>query len=281
VRLVGSAQEKRVARAVIDGIALEYRDSGAGEPVVFIHGAFIADAFRPLLAERVLADGYRLISYHRRGYGGSSRATGAVSFDASANDCRLLLSRLGVQQAHVVGHSHGANVALQLALQAPGLVRTLSLLEAGLLVGESAESYRQALLQSVCRYEAGGARVAIDESLQARWPSYREGLPRLLPGAFEQAVADAPTFFEAEARGSAEWSFGAEEARRIRQPTLVVLGEQSAELHPRFTETYRFLLEWLPDADGFVLPDATHFLQIENPRALAQALSKFWARHSA
>ena len=122
--------------------------------------------------------------------------------------------------------------------------------------------------------------MAVDEFLQARWPSFRDDLPRVLPGAFEQAVADAPTFFEAEALGSVEWGFGVEEAGRIRQPTLVVLGEQSAELHPRFTETYRFLLEWLPDAEGFVLPDVTHFLPIENPRPLAQALSEFWARPS-
>ena len=45
--------------------------------MVFIHGAFIADTFRPLLAEPSLAGHYRLILYHRRGYAGSSRASGA------------------------------------------------------------------------------------------------------------------------------------------------------------------------------------------------------------
>ena len=42
-------------RALIDGVTLEYEDSGRGEPVVFIHGAFIAEAFRPLLSQRGLA----------------------------------------------------------------------------------------------------------------------------------------------------------------------------------------------------------------------------------
>ena len=42
---------ERVERRTIDGITLEYEDSGVGEPVVFIHGALIADAFRPLLSE--------------------------------------------------------------------------------------------------------------------------------------------------------------------------------------------------------------------------------------
>ena len=58
-------------RARTDEAELAYEVMGTGEPVVFIHGAFIADAFRPLLAEPSLAGRYRLILYHRRGYAGS------------------------------------------------------------------------------------------------------------------------------------------------------------------------------------------------------------------
>ena len=61
-----------MARADVAGITLEYQESGGGEPVVCIHGAFIADTFRSLLAEPDLAGRYRLIAYRRRGYGGSS-----------------------------------------------------------------------------------------------------------------------------------------------------------------------------------------------------------------
>ena len=65
-------------RAVLDGITLEYEVSGEGEPVVLIHGSFIADAFRPLLAEPSLAAGYQPITYHRRGYVDSSRQEGPL-----------------------------------------------------------------------------------------------------------------------------------------------------------------------------------------------------------
>jgi hypothetical protein len=58
-----------------------------------------------------------------------------------------------------------------------------------------------------------------------------------------------------------DWRFDAAKARRVRQPVLVVLGEVSAALHPRFEETYRLLMSWLQDAEGCVLPDASHFLQ--------------------
>ena len=268
-----------MSRVVVDGIVLEYETSGAGEPVLCIHGAFIADAFRPLLSERVLADQYRLISYHRRGYVGSSPTVEPGSLEEQAGDCRRLLSHLGVGCAHVVGHSFGGAIGLQLALDAPQLVHTLSLFEAGLLIGESAKSYRQALMRSRQRYREVGARVAVDEFLQMRWPAYRENLEGVLPEAFEQAVADAAAFYEADLPAGLDWRFGEEEARRIAQPVLVVLGEKSIALDPRFAETHRLLLDWLPTAESVVVPNATHFLQLENPRAIAEALTAFYTRH--
>ena len=265
--------------AVIDGIALEYEESGAGEPVVCIHGAFVADAFRPLLAERSLASRYRLIAYHRRGYAGSSRAAGTVSLAQQAEDCRGLLSQLGLERAHVVGHSFGGLIGIQLALDAPELVHTLSLLEPALMIGESADLYRQRLVESMQRYHEADARVVVDEFLEQRWPDYREHLELVLPGAFEQAMAEAPTCFSTDLPAALDARFGRAEAARITQPVLAVLGEKSVDLHPRFPETQRLLLEWLPNAESFVLPRATHFLQVENPRDMADGLIEFFARH--
>ncbi len=267
-------------RAVIDGIELEYEDEGVGEPVVFIHGALIADAFRPLLSEAALAERYRLVSYHRRGYVGSSGPRDEPAGIADhADDCRRLMSHLGVARAHVVGHSLGAAIGLQLALVAPELVCSLSLLEAGLAVGESAPAYRQDLVGSMGRYAEAGGNVAVHEFLERRWPAYRQELERILPGAFEQAVTDAPTCYEADLPALLDWRFGEAEARRITQPALVVLGETSVGLHPRFAETYRTLLDWLPGAEGVILPEATHLLQIQYPGPTADALARFLARH--
>ncbi|HZB08245.1 MAG TPA: alpha/beta hydrolase [Rubrobacter sp.] len=266
-------------RASLDGAELEYEVSGTGESVVFIHGAFIADTFRPLLAEPSLAGRYRLILYHRRGYAGSSRTSESSSIVQQAADCWALLRHLGVERAHVVGHSYGGDVALQLALDTPGVVHSLALLEPGLMVGASARAYREALARGAERYREAGAAVVVDEFLQARWPAYRATLDRVLPGAFAQAVADAKTWFERELSGQLGWRFGEAEARRISQPTLSVLGGESDALWSRFGETHRLLRAWLPHADGFVLPGATHFMQIENPRGMAEVLASFWARY--
>lgn len=265
--------------AAVDGIALEYEIMGTGEPVVFIHGAFIADTFRPLLAEPILAGRYRLIAYHRRGYAGSGRTSGPVSVERQAADCRALLDHLGVARAHVVGHSYGGCVALQIAMDDPALVGSLALLEPGLMVGASAQPYREALRRGVQRFQEVGAAVAVNEFLQARWPGYRDPVETLLPGAVDQAVSDAATWFEQEVPGQQDWRFGEAEARRITKPVLSVLGGDSDALWSRFGETHRLLLAWLPDAEGVVLPGTTHFMQVQDAHAMAEALATFYARH--
>jgi pimeloyl-ACP methyl ester carboxylesterase len=270
---------RRLDRARLDGAELEYEVSGTGEPVLFIHGAFIADTFRPLLAEPSLSGRYRLILYHRRGYAGSSRASGPVSVARQAGDCGALLSHLGVERAHIVGHSYGGDIALQLALDTPGVVHSLALLEPGLMVGAGTQDYRKSLARGLERYRELGAEVVVDEFLRARWPGYRAALDRVLPGAFAQAVADAETWFERELSGQLAWRFGEAEARRIGQPTLSVLGGESDALWSRFGETHRLLLGWLAHGEGSVLPGTTHLMQIQDPRGMAEALAAFWARH--
>ncbi len=266
-------------RLSVDGVELEFVAQGTGEPVVFIHGALIADAFRPLLAEPSLENRYRRILYHRRGYAGSSRAAEPISISQHAADCRAVLQHLGVDRAHVVGHSYGGAIALQLALDSRDVVHSLALLEPALMVGASAQGYREALVRGRERYREAGAATVVDEFLEARSPGYRAALDRVLPGGFAQAVADAGTWFDWELPGLLAWRFGETEARHISRPVLSVLGSRSDALWSRFGETHRLLLGWLPHAEGFVLPGTTHFLQIQDPRGMAEALAAFWARH--
>ena len=89
----------------LEGIILAVDEAGSGEPVVLIHGALIADAFQPLLTEPALADSYRLITYRRRGYEGSSSVSGSFSLQEQASDCAGLIRHLGLKRAHLVGQT--------------------------------------------------------------------------------------------------------------------------------------------------------------------------------
>ena len=96
---------KQMPRATLDGIELEYEvrgagEPGAGEPVVLMHAGICADFFQPLMEESALTQRYHLLSYHRVGYGRSSRVAGPVSIAQQAAHCRSLLRYLGIERAH-------------------------------------------------------------------------------------------------------------------------------------------------------------------------------------
>jgi pimeloyl-ACP methyl ester carboxylesterase len=107
---------RRMDRAALEGFELEYEIRGAGEPVVLIHPGNFADWFTPLLDEPALTGHYRALTYHRAGCAGSSRIAGPISLAQQAAHCRSLMRHLGIERAHVVGHSSSGNIALQLAL---------------------------------------------------------------------------------------------------------------------------------------------------------------------
>jgi pimeloyl-ACP methyl ester carboxylesterase len=278
-------KQRHLDRAVLEGVELAYEVRGAGEPVVLVHAGIFADWFTPLVEEPALTDRYRVLSYHRIGYAGSSRVAGPVSIAQQAAHCRSLMRHLGIARAHVVGHSSGGTIALQLALDAADAVQSLALLEPArpvALSGAWSQALETLYRPTLQRYGAGDKAGAVDTWMRGVCgPAYRAVLEQALPdGAFDQAVADADTFFGQELPAVQEWSFTREDASRITQPVLAVLGVKSKELSPVFGERQELLLAWLPKVEAFVLPDATHLLHVENPRGMAEGLAAFFARHS-
>jgi pimeloyl-ACP methyl ester carboxylesterase len=267
-------------RAVLEGFELEYEIRGSGQPVVLIHPGHFADWFAPLSNERTLTDRYRVLRYHRAGCAGSSRVDAPISLSDHAAHCRSLMRHLGIDRAHIVGQSSGGNVALQFALEAPDTIQSLAILEPALLSVPSARTARAFVGTAVQLFRAGDRTAAIDTFLRGVCgPDYRAVLDQALPGAFDQHVADADTFFIQELPALQEWSFTREDASRIRQPVLAVTGEKSGQLDPIWRERQELLLSWLPNVEPFVVPDATHLLQVQNPRGVAEGLTLFFARH--
>jgi pimeloyl-ACP methyl ester carboxylesterase len=270
--------------ARLDGVELEYEVRGVGEPVVLVHAGVFAGWYKPLLDEPALAGQYRVLTYHRIGYAGSSRVAGSVSIAQQAAHLGSLMRHLGIQRAHLVGHSSAGNIILQLAMDAPEMVGSLAVLEPALPVEASGSerllSTRAFMAPVIERYRAGDKAGAVDGFMRGVTGSdYRIALDRVLPGAFGEAVASADTFFGQELPAVRQWSFRREDARRITQPVLAVIGEKSKEQSPIWNARQEMLLTWLPNAEGFVLPGATHLLYVENPRGMAESLAEFFVRH--
>jgi len=264
----------------VNGIAMEYEVLGAGEPVLLID-MLLADCFLPLLSEPALADRYQLIRYHKRGWVGSTHTPAPVSIADHAADAAALLDHLGVRRAHIVGHSTGASIAAQVALDHPEAVHTLTLLEPTMLSVPSGEAFLEQAGPAFEAYasgdHAGAFAMFVSVASGLDWTTCRALLEERVPGVVTQSIKDADTFFGIELASLADWAFGAEQAAAIHRPVLSVIG---AETEPLWVEIAEFLRSSLPYVEECTIDGVGHLLQIQEPEPVARGIAEFLGRNS-
>lgn len=112
-----------------DGYRIRYLRVGeeGGHPIVLVHG-FGGDLNNWMFNQEALATDRAVFALDLPGHGGSAKSVGTGDVTALAGTVAAFLGALGIGRAHVVGHSLGGAVALELALGRPALVATLTLL---------------------------------------------------------------------------------------------------------------------------------------------------------
>ncbi|HEX3034688.1 MAG TPA: alpha/beta hydrolase [Thermodesulfobacteriota bacterium] len=262
----------------INGVELETWDRGSGEPIMFVHGA-MGDECAAVLIEPTLTNQFRLIHYHRRGWGNSERPESPVSISQQAADCRAIMHHLGVERAHFVGQSYGGIILLQIALDAPDAVHSLALLEPALpSVFFNSPAFGAIAAKAGSMYESGDKAGAIETfAREVGGDDYRMIFDRTLPsGYFERWVADADTIFQLDMPALQQWNFTREDAARITQPVLNLSGANTTDY---FHEAHETVRTWLPQAENYKLPNATHCMLQTNPKGVAERLASFFLRH--
>jgi len=241
----------------------------------------IADCFVPLLTEPSLADHYQLIRYHKRGWVGSTHTPPPVSIADHAADAAALLDHLGVRRAHIAGHSTGASIGAQLALDAPEKTHTLTLLEPTLVSLPLGQAFLKSAGPVFEAYGSGDHSGAFAMFVSAAsgldWDACRAMLEDRIPGVVAQSIKDADTFFGVELPSLPVWTFGPEQAAAIHRPVLSVMGAQTA---PLWVEIAEFLRSSLPYIEECTIDGAGHLLQIQQPALVARAVTDFLARNS-
>ena len=105
-------------------IQIYYEDHGAGRPVVLIHGFPLSGRAWERQERALLAAGYRVITYDRRGFGKSSQPVSGYDYDTFAADLDKLLAALNLQGVYLAGHSMGGGeIARYLGRYGSGRVR--------------------------------------------------------------------------------------------------------------------------------------------------------------
>ena len=197
-----------------DDVELSYTREGAGEHVVLVHASPFVSWYRPLVGRLT---GFSTLTYRRRIRRGEDGRFRPLTVAEDAAICVRLMDHVGWRRAHVMGHSYGALVALELARDCSERVGSVALLEPAAR-GVSSSAQVVAALQPVfAAYRSGDVAGAVDAFLRhVGGDGYRDPLEQAVPGAFSEAVGEADLFFQAEMAAVQQWNFGPDDAARVR-----------------------------------------------------------------
>ncbi|MFF1835998.1 alpha/beta fold hydrolase [Streptomyces sp. NPDC058231] len=256
---------------------IAFWDEGSGEPVLLVHASFCADWFAPLAQ---LLPGCRVVRTHRAGYGLSRDLSGGLSLVDHARHLADVLQARGIERAHVVGHSSGGSVALQLAAAHPGLVGSMVLMEPA-FPHVAGESKSDAMRNAVAAAKEGDLERAFDFFPgHVCSPGYRDVFVRTLGAAgLEEAVRGGRYFFEHEMAALGGWDSDAAGLDGLGQPTLLVAGAEGERLGTPYRVRNRALAGRLAHAEEILLPGVSHAMPLEDPSLVAQTVLEFVGRH--
>jgi pimeloyl-ACP methyl ester carboxylesterase len=274
--------------ANLGGLRLHYVEAGEGPLVVLLHGfpEFWYSWRHQLPA--LAAAGFHAVAPDMRGYNLSTKPRRVAGYRMGylTHDVAALIQTCGAERATVVGHDWGGGVAWGFAMRYPHLLDRLAILNCPhpLRFLQALRTPRQ-LLRSwyIFFFQLPWLPEA---SIRARdFAGLRETFRRepTRPGAFSEA--DIDRYVEAMARpraltGAINYyrafvQHGLAERRLLRRidaPVLVIWGERDRYLGQELAEPPR---AWVPHARVERLPDASHWVQVDQPERVNALLCEF------
>ncbi|HEY72686.1 MAG: 3-oxoadipate enol-lactonase [Anaerolineaceae bacterium 4572_32.2] len=258
-------------------IDLYYETTGEGQPILFIHGLGSSGRdWEPQIAffsqsERRSSAHYQIVTFDVRGHGQSDKPPGPYSIRLFADDTAELIKALDIAPAHVVGISMGGMIAFQLAVSAPDLVKSLTIVNsAPELVLRSFEERLRALQRLLITHLLGMRKMGqvLSERLLPK-PEHAE-LRRIFVERW--AENDKRAYIDSM-KALVGWSV-ADRLGDIRCPTLVIAADE--DYTPMsLKEAYVAQIE---QAELVVIQDSRHATPVEQPEQFNQALMTFLAR---
>ena len=240
--------------------------TGAGARVLLLHPVGIDLSFLSPLAA-LLATRYRVMRMDLRGHGASAALPLAQSLDDFADDVHDTLAHTGFAPCTVTGFSFGGMVAQTLALRHPADVAALIPCACPCTLTAERRALSRARGDDAGR---SGMGVVIDATME-RWftPAFRNS---------HLAQAARSHLLERDVRGWTQgWRAMADidllpRLPALRVPTLCIAGELDISSTP---ENVAQIASAIPGAQYQVIPGAPHMLFIEQPAAVAHAISSF------
>ena len=262
----------------LEGVRLAYTETGSGDPVIFVHGAFSDHRYWGSQIADLSAD-YRCLAIDQRYCGNSwTEVPDTYSLSTHAKDLSLFVSAVVGRPAHVVATSYGSAVALAWAASNPQSCASLFLNEPALAslvtLPEDIAVLRRAregLAAVASALSTGDAERAV--ALFCDWTAF--------PGAFATLPTDIQAIFTENARTVAlafaapPPKLGPSDLAPITMPVTLSVGAQTT---PFFLVQVQAAHRALPQSRLIQVPNAHHAAPFENVQAFNHALRQhLWA----
>jgi pimeloyl-ACP methyl ester carboxylesterase len=245
------------AYADVNGLHMYYEVHGEGSPLVLLHGGMLTIDLNFAGLIPTLAASHTVIGVELQGHGRTNDIDRAITPAALASDVVALLDHLGIDRAHVLGHSMGGAVALELAVSHPDRVRSI----VGVSVSVRPDGLHEDLTDP-SRY-ATSTRMPTQQDFADFSAAYRRLSPH--PEHFEEFLSRLSAN-QADTRG---WTD--EQLAGITAPALIVIGD-----HDFTTVEHAALMQKLiPGSQLAVLPGTTHMQATRRTDLLLPMLATF------
>ncbi len=254
----------------IEGIDLYYEVNGRGQPILFIHG--LGSSSRDWeMQVPFFSEGYQAVTFDLRGHGKSDKPPGPYSMAQFAADAAGLVRALDIAPAHIVGISLGGMVAFQLAVDAPELVRSLTIVNSApeFIVRTARERFQVFQRKLIVRLlgmrkmgEVLGRRLFVKPEQAELRQVFADRWAENDPRAYREAMQAIPG-----------WSV-ADRLSAVACPTLVIAADQ--DYTPvSLKESY---VGRMPRAELAVIQDSRHATPVEQPEKFNEVLAAFLSR---
>jgi pimeloyl-ACP methyl ester carboxylesterase len=270
----------------INGDSIHYIDIGKGDPVVFVHGA-VGD-YRTWGAQmNEFAKNHRVIAYSRRfAYPNKQVINDSADLTviSHSKDLSEFLKILNLGQAHLVGHSFGANTILFTAIEHPELVRSLTL----------GEAFTPSLLLN-----APGGDTILNNFITSAFVPVAEALKNndneKVVNALMTGVMGDSLYFSKLLQKNREImmantvelggiTFGknifspvaCDDLKKIKVPVLLLNGDNSPLI---FSSVIKELDHCLSNKEKATLPNSSHGLEYDNPDEFNKIVLGFVNKH--
>lgn len=261
-----------MAKVKVNDIEMYYEQQGNGEDLVLISGGSVDNTtWDPIYKQ--LTKSYRVLRFDNRGAGKTDAPPGNYTIPQMADDTAVLMNKLNIKSAYIIGHSMGGYIAQQLTLTHPSQVKKLVLVTSrakpsaacALLNKTWQEMLKQGVpLELVIKNVMG---VMFSNDFLTDEQKVQHYLKEKLNNPIRQTLRGLKG-----QQAAVNTYDSSDRLAKINVPTLIIGAEDDSML-PLFNS--QFLAQAIPHAKLAVLKNCGHMPQYEKPEELFKLIYRF------